>query len=169
MQEKNGWDRVGNRIEKGPWSAFTTILMWVVVISMITSLIGIPLGWWEETKKVVKEEFGPRASLDKYSWFIDQANRIEKMGQDLKIFEARVADIDKQYNAYGEDKLKWPPHVTMQYNQAKQQGRDDLVALTSQHNKLVSEYNSASEKFNWSPFQTRPDKPKDRFHTYVNQ
>lgn len=167
MESKNGWDRAGDRIEQGPWPAFKVVLTWIVAVSVVTGLVGIPLGWWEETKKVAKEEFGPRAALDKYSWFIDQANRIEKMDQDLKIFETRVAGIEKQYEAYGKDKSKWLPHITMQYNQAAQQSRDDLAALASQRNNLVREYNAASEKFNWSPFQTRPDKPKDRFHTYV--
>lgn len=169
MQAKNGWERAEEHIEKGPGSAFMTFLVWAVVISVVTGLVGIPLGWWEETKKVAKEEFGPRAALDKYSWFIDQANRIEKMDQDLKIFETRAAGIDKQYDAYGKDKSKWPPHITMQYNQAAQQGRDDLAALASQRNNLVRDYNAASEKFNWSLFQSRPDKPKDRFHEYVSK
>jgi hypothetical protein len=57
--------------------------------------------------------------------------------------------------------------IQTQYNQAKQQARDDLIAVASQRNNLVREYNAASEKFNWKPFLTRPDKPKDRFDDYV--
>lgn len=163
--QSNGWDKMGERVERGPWSALGIFLIIVVVLG----LVGVPLGWFSQAGQVAQEEFGPKAALEKYSWFIDQANRIEKMDQDLKIFEGRVVSIDKQYEAYGADKSKWPPHIAMQYNQAAQQGRDDLAALASQRNNLVRDYNAASEKFNWSPFQTRPDKPKENFHVYVTE
>lgn len=166
MQSKNGWEKAADRIEQGPWSAFRVVLVWIVVPTLILGLIGIPLGWFNQASQVAQEEFGPRAALEKYSWFIDQANRIEKMDQDLKIFEGRVSGVDKQFDAYGKDKSKWPPHIQMQYNQAAGQGRDDLAALASQRNNLVRDYNAASEKFNWKMFQTRPDKPKQHFHTY---
>ncbi|MDP1690147.1 MAG: hypothetical protein Q8L52_03030 [bacterium] len=158
-----GWDNVGERAEKGPWSLWVMLVIAFVVISAT----GYALGWFGEAAQVARDEFGPKAALEKYSWFIDQANRIEKMDQDLKIFEGRAQKVQEQYQGYGKDMAKWPPHIQVQYNQAAQQVRDDLAALASQRNNLVREYNAASEKFNWSPFQTRPDKPKERFHSYA--
>lgn len=137
--------------------------LWTFVGILVTiSIISISLGW-------LSQEFGPKAALDKYSWFIDQANRIEKMDKDIMIFKSRMTVVDEQYDSYGKDRSKWPPHIQAQYNQTAQQVHDDLIAISSQRNNLVREYNASSEKFNWSPFQTRPNKPKERFHTYATQ
>jgi len=55
----------------------------------------------------------------------------------------------------------------MQYNREVQMARDDLASIASQRNGLVKEYNAASEKFNWAPFETNPDKPEESYHEYV--
>lgn len=163
MSSKNGWDRVEEHAEKGPWSLLLVVAIAIAAISGV----GYLFGWFGEAAQVAKDEFGPKAALEKYGWFIDQANRIEKMDGDIALFEKRASGIDEQYAGYGKNMSAWPPHIQVQYNQAKQQSRDDLVAVSSQRNNLVREYNAASEKFNWAPFQTRPDKPKERFHEYA--
>lgn len=151
------------------WTAGKVVCVIIVlmVAGTVLGIIGSGLGWFGEAATVAREEFGPRAALQKYEWFIDRANAIEKMDQDVKMFEERGANVEKQYEGYGADKSKWAPDVRLQYNSARQQGRDDLLAVASQRNNLVREYNAASDKFNWSPFQTRPDKPKERFHEYA--
>ena len=75
--------------------------------------------------------------------------------------------MDEQYAAYFTDKAKWAPHIQAEYNSARQQVRDDLVAVKSQRNTLAREYNAASEKFNWAPFQTNVDKPREKFQELV--
>lgn len=139
------------------------IFLGLLVVIVIASGVGYALGWFGEAAQVAQEQYGPRASLQKYEWFVDQASRIEKMDKDVQLYEDRVARVDAQYVGYGQDKTKWPPDVRVQYNHARQQASDDLVAVVSQRNNLVREYNAASEKFNWSPFQTRPDKPHERY------
>jgi len=138
------------------WSIFA-----VLVLLGIASWF---FGSFNEAGEVAQDEFGPKAVLEKYEWFIDQATGIEKMDQDIKIFEKRVQGIDKQYTGYGEDKSKWPAHIQVQYDTAYQQARDDLMAVISQRNNLVKEYNAQSQKFNWKPFQTKPDKPEEIFY-----
>lgn len=160
------WDRYERAAERGPMSLFWAIFLLVMAIAIVVGIAGYTLGWFGEGMQVAQEEFGPRAMLKKYEWFIDQANRIEKMDRDITLFKDRVVTTDKQYESYG-DKQKWSLDVRVQYNRAIETTQTDLLAVASQRNGLVQEYNAASEKFNWSPFQTRPDKPKERFHVYV--
>lgn len=164
MNERmNGRERLEDRASLGPWQLFGIFLVVVAALSGA----GYVFGWFGEAAKTAQDEFGPKAALSKYSWFVDQANAIEKMDKDIPMFEGRVTAVKTQYQGYGSDMAKWPPHIQAQYNQAVQQARDDLVAVASQRNNLVRDYNAASDKFNWSAFQTRPDKPKQRFHEYV--
>lgn len=145
------------------WKIFGIILACFVGIW----LLGYALGWFGEAARVAQDEFGAQAALEKYEWFIDQAKAITKMDQDIAIFENRVSAVDSQYASYGKDRSKWSISIQAQYNQAKQQARDDLTAVVSQRNGLVRGYNAASEKFNWKPFQSKPDKPRETFFDYV--
>ena len=139
----------------------------IVAFFVVVGVVGWGLGWFSEAGQVAQEQFGARAALQKYEWFIEQANRIKKSDQDVKMFEQRVAAVDEQYASYGKSQAKWPPDVRVQYNHEKKQAREDLVAVASNRNGLVQEYNAQSEKFNWAPFQTKPDKPSMKFEEYV--
>ncbi|NTW13903.1 MAG: hypothetical protein HGA31_02635 [Candidatus Moranbacteria bacterium] len=156
------WESVERRVERGPMGLWAAIVAFFVVVS----ITGYFLSWFGEAGQVAQKEFGAKAALQKYEWFVDQANRIEKMDRDITLFDGRVKGVESQYESYGSDRASWSPDVRIQYNQAKQQAKDDLVAIASQRNGLVAEYNAASEKFNWKAFQTRPDKPKERFFEY---
>jgi hypothetical protein len=160
---KNGWDRVDERVNKGPMSLWGLIVVGLIVMGVTFFFLGL----FGEAVRVAQDEFGPKAGLQKYSWFIDQANAIEKMDRDLAIFEGRTKAVSEQYKGYGSDMAKWPPHIQMQYNKDVGAARDDLAALASLRNNLVREYNAASQKFNWSPFLTRPDKPREEFPAYI--
>ncbi|MFH1259634.1 MAG: hypothetical protein ABII74_07500 [Elusimicrobiota bacterium] len=161
------WSSYERATEKGPWSAFWKIFPTVLGVILVISLVGYFLGWFGEAAKVAQDEFGAKAALAKYEWFIEQANRIEKMDKDISLFEARTKGVDSQYKGYGADMAKWPPHIQVQYNKERQQAREDLISIASQRNNLVREYNASSEKFNWKLFQTNPNKPKERFHEYA--
>ena len=161
------WKSYEKAVEKGPMAIFLKVFLVILAVSLIVGVTGYIIGWFGEAGKVVQEEFGAKAALGKYEWFINQANGIEKMDQDIKLFQGRIKGVDSQYLAYGKDMAKWPPHIQVQYNKERQQAREDLLAVASQRNNLVKEYNSASEKFNWKLFQTDPRKPKERFHEYA--
>lgn len=158
------WNKLESRVEKGPMSAFMTIFGAILIMSLLIGSIGYVLGWFSEAAIVAKEEFGPKAMLSKYEWFIDAAASIEKMDRDVALFQNRQDSMGLQFKDFGDNKSTWPPHVHAQYNQALQQASDDLLAVKSQRNGIVKDYNAQSEKFNWAPFQSRPDKPKERFH-----
>jgi len=159
------WESYEKSAERGPGHLILKVFFVLVGLSIVFSLVGYGLGWFGEAAQVAQKEFGPQAALDKYMWFINQANAIEKMDKDVAMYEDRVTNLDKQYAAYG-DKAKWTPDIRVQYNHERQQAREDLIAVASQRNSLVQEYNAASDKFNWAPFQTRPDRPRVRFHEY---
>lgn len=146
-----------------------------VIIGLVVIFIGLPMlgwifGWFSQAGDVAIDEFGPRAMLEKYEWFIDQENRIQQMDQQIVIFEQRVKSVDQRYDGlYGVDKASWSPVAQIQYNKERGTAYDDLVAMVSQRNNLAREYNAQSEKFNWEPFKSRPDLPRDRFSEYKVQ
>lgn len=147
---------------------FRTIVV-ISVLFIAFVFVGNIVGWFGEAADVAHKESNPQAMLDKYEWFIGQASGIEKMDQDIRLFQNRAASVDSNYYAgYGTDRSKWPPHIQAEHNREKQQARDDLIAVVSQRNNLVRDYNSQSEKFNWAPFETRLDKPRKSFQEYAS-
>lgn len=57
--------------KKGPWSVLWRVIGVFVVLSIIFGMIGFVGGWFDEAAQVAKEEFGPRAMLQKYEWLKD--------------------------------------------------------------------------------------------------
>lgn len=161
------WEDGERRLERGPVSAGIWVIGIIFVLSLVGGLAAWGLGLFGEAASVAQKEFGPRAALKKYEWFIEQASSIQKMDKDAAMFESRAAAVKEQYKGYGADMAKWPPHIQAQYNKDTATAREDLLAVASQRNTLVRDYNAASDKFNWSLFQTRPDKPKEHFYEYV--
>ena len=150
------------------WSTMFGLGVALLFLIFALGAVAYGLGWIGSAGEVVKEEFGPEAALEKYEWFIDQANAIEKADADIALFEQRRADIEVQYTStYGADKTKWSPGIQVQYNHEAQTARDDLLAIVSNRNNLVKEYNAQSEKFNWAPFKGRDDYPPENFVDYV--
>jgi hypothetical protein len=160
------WEDWEKSADKGPGSITLRVILFILGCIVLITLIGIPLGWFNEASTVARQEFGPKAALQKYEWFVDQAERINKMEQDVALFEKRLSDVEVSYAGYGSNRAQWPPDVRVQYNHARQNASDDLVAIKSQRNSLVQEYNAQSEKFNWQPFLTRDDKPREKFEVY---
>jgi len=163
----DNWKSYEVAADKGPLSFVWKIVLLFVASSVIIGGVGYVAGWFSEAAQVAQDEFGPKAALKKYEWFKEQAAAIKKMDQDVAMFESRSKAIDTQYDSYGSDRAKWSMDIRLQYNRAKEQSRDDLVAVASQRNNLVKDYNAASSKFNWTPFQTNPDKPNQNFQEYV--
>ena len=162
----SNWNKYEKAAEKGPFSIFIKLFGLIIAISIVIGVTGTIFGWFGEAADVVQEEFGPRTAMDKYEWFIGQASAIEKMDKDISLFESRVESIESSYAGYGENKTQWPIDIRTTYNHEISIARDDLVAVISQRNNLVKEYNAASEKFNWAPFKTKLDKPREAFQEY---
>jgi hypothetical protein len=161
MSYRNEFNQVSTDFNWTFWKVF----WWIFGVSIVVGLLGYAMGWFTETANVAKDEFGAKAALEKYEWFKDQYQRIEKTKADIATYEERVKSVDTQYSEYG-NKAKWPADIRIQYNHAKQIARDDLTAIVSNYNNLVKEYNAASSKFNWVPFKTESNKPKETMEEY---
>ena len=148
---------------------FWKVLWLIIVFVAIVSVAGYIFGWFGESARVAKEEFGPKAALEKYEWFVDYASKIKKMEADISLFENRIINLKSEYGFYGENPAKWPLDVRTQYNHSLQLAQDDLVAIISQRNSLVMEYNAASDKFTWEPFKKRDDFPGKEFLEYKSE
>lgn len=163
----DSWDSYDKAAERGPraigFKVFWTFLIFMVVVSVVLGTVGWTLGWFAEATQVAHDEFAPKAALAKYQWFIDQANAIKKMDQDIAIYKKRQDAVRDQYKGYGEDQSKWPPHIQMQYNKDYATARDDRSAVISQRNNLVRDYNAQSSKFNWRVFETERNRPDQTF------
>jgi len=163
----NSYDSYERAAEKGPLSLLWKLFLAGLLITAVLTGSGYLFGWCGEAAQVAHDEFGPKAAMQKYGWFKEQAAAIKKMDQDVVMFEQRAKSVDEQYASYGTDRAKWPLDVRTQYNHERQQVRDDLIAVASQRNNLVKDYNAAGTKFNWTPFQTNPDMPAKFFQEYV--
>lgn len=165
----NRWEDYEGAAKHGPlaiaWKAGIVLFAFVVVMA----IVGTVFHWCGEGAQVARDEFGPKAMLAKYEWFKEQAAAIKKMDKDVALFESRVSSLDEQYKSYGSDHAKWPLDVRIQYNHAREMGRDDWTAVVSQRNNLVREYNAAGSKFNWKPFATDPNCPSSVFQEYKTQ
>jgi hypothetical protein len=138
-----------------------------IIVAIIT--LGALLGFIGEGCSVAKDEFGPRAMLKKYEWFIDQATRLDKVQEDIAVFNEKIVQVDEQYSeeTYG-PKKDWPLDVRTMYNKERSRARDDAVAMVSMFNGLAREYNAQSSKFNWAPFESKPDCPARTFAELEN-
>ncbi|MDO8510012.1 MAG: hypothetical protein Q7S15_00065 [bacterium] len=160
MRSSQEWSQGFERDPVGTGKkAVWAFVFFIIALTVVIGSVGWVLGWFSEAAQVTQEQFGPRAGLKKYEWFVEQSNAITKMDQDVELFKSRKTNLKDEYMSYGEDRAKWPPHIQVEYNRQSSQVRDDLVAVLSQRNNLVRDYNAASEKFNWAPFNTKDDKP----------
>jgi len=161
------WESLEKSAKRGPIPIGLKILGLFVLFAIIITPIGWAAGWFSEAATLAREEFGPRAMLEKYEWFKDQAPRIDKMKADIAMFESRKTGVTEKYAGYGEKMSEWPPHIQAEFNREASQARDDLIAIVSQHNTLVREYVTQSSKFNWALFRTRTDMPPETYEEYL--
>lgn len=115
----------------------------VVLIGSV-SVVSYTLGWFGEGATVVQQEFGPRKSLIKYEWFVDQSNAIKARENDISLYEDRIKSLEDQYKDV--QRKDWPRDDREGHNQQKA----ELAGIKASYNDLVREYNANSQKFNWN-------------------
>lgn len=144
------------------WTGWRVILF-IGIFSAVLGIIGYAAGWFSEAGQVAQEQYGPKAMLTKYEWFINQSEAIKKMDADMKIYRDRVAAVDSTYTQTSGPKQKWDVITKQLYAIDKQKAQTDLAAVISQRNNLAKDYNAQSAKFNWRPFDTKKVKPVYQF------
>ena len=141
-------------IKDGTWTVRKLLFAFIPLIVLIGAF-SYGCSWFGEAASVAREEFGPRAALKKYEWFVDQAKAIDAKVQDLanykRITDGIRADHDKEREAG-----RSIPRDERQALRLREETQFGLIAV---YNEMVAEYNAASRKFNWKPFEQRADRP----------
>lgn len=121
----------------------------LLFIGCIIALSGISYvaGWFGQAADVAQEEFGPRAALQKYEWFKDQAAAIKTAELSRDQFKSSLKDLEEKQE-------KAPDAISRQLMEGNvTNARNDLTAFEANLKNLKEEFNAASAKFNWSAFK----------------
>jgi len=102
------------------------------------------LGWGAETAQVVREEFGPREALRKYTWLKEAAAQLDKKVADIKIYESRLQTLNDAYP--GVPRGKWARDDREQWSVWS----SELAGIKASYNQLAAEYNAKMAEVNWS-------------------
>lgn len=122
---------------------------------MALFLITATCSWIGETTSVVREEFGPRAALAKYEWFIDASNAIDAKKRDVSNYRLALEITKADMSPRERDE-----------REALRLRESELLGMITTLNALIAEYNAASAKFNWRPFESRSDRPATTYEEY---
>ena len=122
----------------------------LILILLLASTVFTSCGWFAEGAEVAKEEFGPRASLEKYEWFKDASATIDEKRHTIKVYEQNKIDMLEDYQDI--PRMDWDRLDKQQYNQWAM----EVTGIKASYNKVVREYNAQSSKFNWDFYDTSP-------------
>lgn len=115
-----------------------------LLIGLFILMAGIYVfGWFGEAAQVAREEFGPRAALQKYEWFKDASAQLDKKQADIKVYQSRVTAMDEMYK--DTSRKEWPREDRSQYNI----WLSEVAGVKASYNGLAAEYNAQMKKFNW--------------------
>lgn len=131
-------------LEKGPWIIAIKVTAFAFGASVLFGTIGYGMGWFSEAATVAQDEFGPRETLKKYSWFKDAAAQLEKKLADIEVYETRVKLMEDNYK--GADRKSWDRTDKETMNQ----WQTEMVGVKASYNSLAGEYNANMAKFHWS-------------------
>ena len=104
----------------------------VVGIVSLIFIVSLTLRMCGDASDVVQKEFSASAMLKKYEYFKDLSSAIDEKRATIDVYESQLKGITD--------------HENFQY----QQTQAEMIGLSSMHNSLCAEYNSAMSKFNYS-------------------
>jgi hypothetical protein len=130
-----------------------SILLKVVLpVGLVLTLIGWVLGTVNETASVAQAELGPRAMLDKYTWFKEASAQAEAKLASIKVLRARTTQLDATYK--GQARRDWARQDLDQYNL----WTSEVAGVTASYNGLAATYNAKMAEIHWR-FANRGDLP----------
>ncbi len=132
------WDSVGNKVERGPWSAILIVASVVLFGGFVVLGLSCVLTTFGKVAKVAQEELGPSALLKKYSDFKDMAAVLEAKKASIEVNENLAANMEK-------DKASWQ----RQDKEAYYLLQAEIAGMKSSFNQLASEYNSNMSKIHY--------------------
>lgn len=113
-------------------------------VAVVLGALGYFMGWFGEAAQVAREEFGPRATLQKYEWFKETAAQLDKKRADIKVYANRQKSLEQAYD--GKPRSGWPRTDLEQYNLWEQ----EVAGIKASYNSLAADYNAQMAKFNWA-------------------
>lgn len=166
---KQTWDDYEKAADYGPMRITVRVIIALFIVLVPLSAVFYLLGWFGQAGQVAREEFGPRATLEKYEWFKNGAAQLDKKQADIGVYEGRMTAMNDTYKALTRD--KWPREDREQYNVWS----SEVAGVKASYNSLAAEYNAQMAKFNWR-FANRGDLPQGatdplprEFKAYVAQ
>ena len=160
----NNYQKEFNEEFKDTTWTFWRIFSWGVGVILTMSLLGYAFGWFGEAASVAQDEFGAKASLAKYEWFIDQETKIASMDVTIKNFHQKQDAIVNQFTKDYGGQTSWYLLTKNNYQKQIDLVREQLQATIAQRNTLAADYNAQSEKFNWSHFKGKDKIPRQKFY-----
>ncbi len=120
----------------------------VIIIGIFVLGFGLYIGgnitsWVDNGVQTAHKEFDPSRLLEKYEWFKDASAQLDKKQADIRVFEARIADMRQEYGVA--DRSKWDRTDKETMNQ----WQTEIAGIRASYNLLSAEYNAAMAKFNW--------------------
>jgi hypothetical protein len=144
---RQSWEDYEKATKKGPWSAFWKIAIPLFLVFMLISVVGFVCSgvsnYMNEAKNVAQEQLGARALLQKYEWFKDASAQLDKKQADIKVYNGRLAGIEKRYA--GKEPSQWSRTDSEQYNL----WLTESAGVIASYNALSADYNSQMSKINW--------------------
>jgi len=138
------WDSVEKAVEKGPLQGGLKIILVIAVLIACVWGIGTVFGVFGEATQVAKEQFGPRAMLQKYEWFKDCSAQLDNKIASIGVYQQRIDGMNSDYE--GVARKDWPRTDREQMSQ----WRSEVAGVKASYNQLSAEYNAQMSKFNWA-------------------
>ncbi|MFA5173068.1 MAG: hypothetical protein WC435_01530 [Candidatus Paceibacterota bacterium] len=163
------WKDYEGALEYGPKKIVVKVILGLFSVAVLVFVLGYMFGWFGEAVMLAKEEFGPRAMLEKYEWFKDAAAQLEKKQADIAVYNGRLTAMNGTYKDLA--RQKWPREDREQYNI----WTSEVAGVKASFNALAADYNAQMAKFNWrfanaGDLPKGADKPLPReFKEYISQ
>ena len=143
MARYGNMDDYSKEAEDNPKRFIFKLILFIFTIVVFISILGYAVSWFFEAGEVAREQFGPRAMMEKYEWFKDSSAQLEAKLATIEAYKARTKSIEEAYGSIS--RIEWPRSDREQYNQWKA----EVAGVITSFNNLAAEYNSQMSKFNY--------------------
>jgi hypothetical protein len=139
----NNWNDMDPANSKGPIGFGMKWIFVVFALACFGGVLSYGIGWIGEAGQVVKEQFSPRALLQKYEWFKDASAQLDSKVANIDAAQARIKSMNETYA--GTPRNQWVRADVEQYNL----WQNEVSGLKANFNNLAAEYNASMAKFNY--------------------
>ena len=139
----NSWKNYEAAAEKGPLQILFKVFFALVFFAAVAGVVGAMFGWFGEAQQVARQELGPQALLEKYTWFKDASANLDKLQADIGVYQVRISALEDDYK--GTPRKDWPRDSREQLAT----WRAEVAGIAAAYNGLAAEYNAAMVKTHW--------------------